>query len=130
MIHSCRFITPIFDVVATHTKIVVFLTDVPGAPTHLHDIDVTTDSITLQWSKPRYDGGSRIRNYIVEYRDTTRHTWSQAASIDSHRMTHTVINLKPSTDYYFRVSAENDIGIGEPCEMTTAIRTRAEMQSK
>ncbi len=105
----------------------LFVSDVPGVPTNLQATNVTQDTATLTWHKPRHDGGAKIRNYIIERRDTTRHTWSHLAVVDAHKTSYLATGLRDGSDYYFRVFAENDMGVGEACEMLRPITTQPEM---
>lgn len=53
--------------------------DPPGAPGAPRCVETTEDSITVQWSKPRHDGGSPITGYVVEKRLTTDDKWTKAS---------------------------------------------------
>jgi len=43
----------------------------------------------------------------------TTHKWERLATVDTSVTLHTIENLKEKSQYYFRVSAENEIGAGE-----------------
>uniref|UniRef100_A0A3B3WVU3 Titin n=1 Tax=Poecilia mexicana TaxID=48701 RepID=A0A3B3WVU3_9TELE len=58
----------------------VVVLDKPGPPKGIKVDAVTSDSITLSWSPPEYDGGCSISNYIVEKRDTNTQEWQIVAS--------------------------------------------------
>ena len=96
--------------------------DVAIAPSNLHTTDVRSDSVTLEWSKPRSDGYSPITAYIIEWRETTSNYWTKAGSVDGLRTNYMITNLRPGMEYYFRVFAENDMGVSEPCTMTMPVR--------
>ena len=48
---------------------------VPDAPTQLHPIKVTKESVTLQWSEPTNDGGSPVSGYQLEHKDRNSILW-------------------------------------------------------
>ena len=70
--------------------------------------------MTLKWSAPRSDGGAPINNYLVEMRVAGSYRWEVVNS--GQRLTASGITLTdflPETDYEFRVSAENQAGLGK-----------------
>lgn len=80
-------------------------------------MEVYKDSMVLSWEPPTSNGGVDITNYVIEKRDTKRNTWSHVATIDSANCTHSVQKLLEGNEYFFRVSAENEVGVGEPAEL-------------
>ena len=76
--------------------------------------EVTEDSIGLSWHPPENDGGSFVKNYVVEKLDPDTGKWVKAATSRSPRCT--VENLIPNKPYQFRVVAENAHGAGEPSQ--------------
>uniref|UniRef100_A0A8C4S356 Titin n=1 Tax=Erpetoichthys calabaricus TaxID=27687 RepID=A0A8C4S356_ERPCA len=97
--------------------------DPPGEPTKLKVVDSTKSSITLEWVKPVYDGGSNITGYVVEKREQGEEDWTMISSKGEIRTTEYVVShLKPGINYFFRVSALNCAGTGEPLEMTEPVQ--------
>uniref|UniRef100_A0A8C9EUZ0 Titin n=4 Tax=Neognathae TaxID=8825 RepID=A0A8C9EUZ0_PAVCR len=94
--------------------------DTPGPPGPITFKDVTRGSITLMWDAPVLDGGSRIHHYVVEKREASRRSW-QVVSSKCTRQIFKVTDLAEGVPYYYRVSAENEYGVGEPCELTEPI---------
>lgn len=90
-------------------------------------VDSTKSSITLGWGKPVYDGGAPILGYVVEFRPKVEgadpeagwkrcnvtaqivHTEFTATSLDENQL------------YEFRVSAQNQVGLGRPAELKEAV---------
>ena len=65
------------------------------------------------------NGGSEITNFIVEYRKPNQKGWSIVASDVTKRLIKA--NLLANNEYYFRVCAENKVGVGPTIETKTPI---------
>ena len=102
----------------------ILFSDLPLVPNNLRVTEILTDSVVLEWSRPKHDGGSRVKSYIIERREGVYSQWISVGSVDNTTMRYTATHLRPDTDYYFRVFAENDIGLSEPCDMSVPIRLR------
>lgn len=89
----------------------------PEAPELLEVVNLERDSVTLRWKKPKYDGGSPITNYIVEKREEFKDNWTKVKQVEKFNTTLDIAGLVPEKKYYFRVSAKNSIGTGEPAEL-------------
>lgn len=75
---------------------------------------VFADRIKLRWEPPLADGGSEITNYIIEKRETSRPNWALVtANISGHSTDCSVERLIEGHEYQFRVSAENQYGVGD-----------------
>lgn len=76
---------------------------------------VFADRVKLRWEPPHADGGSEITNYIIEKRETSRANWALVTSnIHGHITDCSVEKLIEGHEYQFRVSAENQYGVGDP----------------
>jgi len=107
------------------TKAEVKAKGLPGSPT-VKVTAVTSKSVTLNWSSPINTGGVELTGYIIEKRLSTTHKWEKAATVDPSITEFTIENLKEKCEYYFRVSAENEVGAGEPAATEkVALRTSA-----
>lgn len=93
----------------------VFVTDKPGIPAAFDITDITNESCYLAWNAPRDDGGSPVTNYIVEMRPLDKEEW-QKLSATVKQTTFKACKLVSMKEYVFRVSAENQYGIGTPIE--------------
>ena len=98
---------------ASTTEVAAKAKSAPGAPRNVQVTAVTSLSVTLQWIPPASNGGADLTGYVIEKRIGTSHTWEKAATVDTSVTEYTVENLKEKCQYYLRVSAENEIGVGE-----------------
>uniref|UniRef100_A0A3P9CQW4 Titin n=1 Tax=Maylandia zebra TaxID=106582 RepID=A0A3P9CQW4_9CICH len=96
--------------------------DTPGAPLNLTVTDIKRESVTLTWEPPLIDGGARIKNYLVEKRESTRKVYS---NVDNKctKTSYRITGLTEGTIYYFRVLAENEFGVGQPAETEESVKT-------
>lgn len=67
--------------------------DKPGQVLNLQATDVTKDSATLTWSKPKSDGNTDITNYVVECKAVGDFTWKQVGLFLSFMCQHLIISL-------------------------------------
>jgi hypothetical protein len=81
----------------------------PAAPTSL-SVKAAKTSVILGWKAAIVNGGSAVRNYIVEYSKNKGYTWSKVAKPVSTSRSLTVKGLRSKTIYLFRVTAVNDVG--------------------
>jgi len=95
---------------------------VPSAPTNLRAGQISGDSVTLDWSKSRSDGGSPLTGYAIERRDITSNYWTRVGSVDPRKTSFVVTNLRPGAEYQLQVLAENDIGVSDPCTLSAPVR--------
>uniref|UniRef100_A0A672NWH2 Titin n=1 Tax=Sinocyclocheilus grahami TaxID=75366 RepID=A0A672NWH2_SINGR len=101
--------------------IIVKVLDTPSAPINFKVKEITKESVTLTWEPPSLDGGAKIKNYIVEKRESTRKTFS-AVVTNCHKLSWKVEPLQEGCSYYFRVLAENEHGIGLPADITDPLK--------
>lgn len=99
--------------------------DTPGAPQALVFKEVTRGSVTLSWEPPLNNGGARIHHYIVERREASRRTWQQSGGNCTQHFLK-IQDLLEGVPYFFRVSAENQYGVGEAFELTEPVTATAE----
>lgn len=102
----------------------LYFADKPGPPASVKISKVFADRIKLRWEPPLADGGSEITNYIIEKRETSRANWALVTSnIHGHITDCSVEKLIEGHEYQFRVSAENQYGVGDP-RMTDAVMVK------
>uniref|UniRef100_A0A3B3UXH4 Titin n=1 Tax=Poecilia latipinna TaxID=48699 RepID=A0A3B3UXH4_9TELE len=89
--------------------------DSPGPPAYVEVKDVTKSSATVTWDTPENEGGGPVKNYLVDFREASKKGWTKLTDT-CHRLTYKVSNLKEGEVYYFRVTGENDYGVGVPAE--------------
>lgn len=73
--------------------------------------NLSLDSCKLNWFFPENDGGSPISNYVIEKREAERKAWT-SLSFTASRQNAIANGLTPGKSYFFRVAAENAIGLG------------------
>ncbi|CAL8359672.1 unnamed protein product [Lota lota] len=89
--------------------------DSPGPPASITVKDVTINSVTVTWDMPENEGGASIKNYHVDIRDLSRKGWTSLTE-SCQRLSYRVPDLVEGGIYFFRVTAENEYGIGVPAE--------------
>uniref|UniRef100_A0A803Y3E0 Titin n=1 Tax=Meleagris gallopavo TaxID=9103 RepID=A0A803Y3E0_MELGA len=100
--------------------------DAPGRP---EPLIVTRSSVTLQWKKPIYDGGSKITGYVVEKKELPDGRWMKASFTNVIDTQFEVTGLVENQRYEFRVIARNAAGVfSEPSESSGAITARDEVE--
>ena len=88
--------------------------------------NLSTDSCKLNWFFPENDGGSPISNYIIEKREFERKAWT-SLSYTASRQNAVAHNLTMGKAYFFRVAAENAIGIGRFVETAAEVVVKEPM---
>ena len=86
--------------------------------------EVTKESVGLKWEEPESNGGMEILHYIIEKKDAMKTSWSPVATVNGRTLTQTATKLTEGNEYYFRVSAENQIGVGPAAELESPIKAK------
>lgn len=89
-------------------------TETPGPVKEISMKDSSKTSVTLQWLKPDYDGGSIISDYMIE-KKLQGEEWSLGGT--SRQCEFEVKKLKEHSDMFFRVAARNEKGQGDFVEI-------------
>ena len=94
----------------------VTVLDVPAAPIGpLNILEVTPDSMEIEWRPPKDDGGSPVINYIVEKRESNKESWGGVSSGSTANILK-ISRLQKGVEYVVRIRAENKMGIGAALE--------------
>ena len=88
----------------------MYLTDKPGPPQNLGVTNYTENSVSIKYEPPEDDGGTEVTGYVIERREAKRTNWNNAMS--SPDLDYTITKLTKGKQYYFRVAAENKMGVG------------------
>ena len=101
----------------------------PGTPS-VSVKDVTSRSVTLTWNPPSDTGGVHLLGYIIEKRISSSEAWERVETVESSCRIFTVENLREKSEYYFRISAENEVGSGQPAATDkVSLKTHAQVPS-
>lgn len=95
--------------------------DSPSTCQKLMIKNVTRGKLTLSWEAPLIEGGSPVTKYIVEKKASTMKAY-QVISDECVNTTYKVSGLEENVAYFFRVSAENEYGVGDTCETSEPVR--------
>ena len=94
----------------------------PDAPEQPKPDRVTKDSVTLSWRPPRYDGGAKIRGYIIQKKKARGDDdWDDVNGSPVPSTSYTVPHLTLGEEYLFRVIAVNDVGKSPPSRASNPI---------
>ncbi|XP_059156398.1 twitchin-like isoform X4 [Physella acuta] len=92
-----------------------------GAPSMPNVDKITKDSVTLSWTKPASDGGSKLTGYVLEKKKKGE-DWMECATVPASQLTATIPKLSEGEEYQFRVRADNVVGPGEPSKPTNSLK--------
>uniref|UniRef100_A0A8C3F8A2 Titin n=1 Tax=Chrysemys picta bellii TaxID=8478 RepID=A0A8C3F8A2_CHRPI len=119
---SGKYALTLQNVLSTATlTLVVKVLDSPGPPSNIAVKDVTKESAVLSWDVPENDGGAPVKNYYIEKREASKKAWVTITN-NCHRLSYKVTSLQEGAVYYFRVSGENEFGIGVPTETKEGVK--------
>ena len=94
----------------------------PSEPSHLRLVGITESSVTIEWTKPKFDGGQPIKGYIIEYREGKSTVWMVVNKVSASELTCKIPSLKEGVLYAFRVAAFTEEGTGPFTEISESIR--------
>nr|CAB3264099.1 myosin-binding protein C, cardiac-type-like [Phallusia mammillata] len=94
------------------SKIEVAVIDIPSKPRQVKLGEVVGNSASLKWEEPSDNGNTDILGYVVEKRDARSDEWYVVYDKLRHKQCQ-VSDLVLGNNYYFRVKAFNEVGVGE-----------------
>ncbi|KAM9320169.1 myosin-binding protein H-like [Gastrophryne carolinensis] len=98
-------------------KIDIKIAERPGPPKSIKLVDVWGFNAALEWTPPLDDGNADITGYTVQKADKKTGEWFTI--YENYRQTNcTVSDLIIGNSYYFRVFAENLVGLSEKAAVT------------
>jgi len=100
--------------------------DAPSSPLNLRGVEVDATYITLSWDAPASDGGSPLTGYVVEKKDMKRAAGDYVflANVPATTLQYKATRLFEGCEYMFRVFAENQAGLSQPCQLDKPITAR------
>lgn len=100
----------------------VVVLDKPSPPQGPLEVeDVHAEHATLKWKKPKDDGGSELKGYLVEKMDVDSGRWIPVGEVGSDRNSFKCEGLTKGKKYKFRVKAVNKEGESDPLETVAPI---------
>uniref|UniRef100_H2YFD6 Titin n=1 Tax=Ciona savignyi TaxID=51511 RepID=H2YFD6_CIOSA len=109
------------------TEAAIKISEHPSVPASVEVYDVTSSSVSLAWDKPEHDGGSRIDGYVIEMMEKGTDKWIKVGK--SKEQQHMVKGLKDGLDYYFRIRATNESGLGDARELLSSVTVKEQLAS-
>ena len=96
----------------------------PGRPEDVRVTDVTRNTVSLEWKKPKNDGGLGVNEYLIEKRLVGQEKYLQATDKVIRDTKITIDGFNEGDNYEFRISAKNDRGVGPPSFPTKPVVCR------
>ena len=93
---------------------------VPDPPTGLMATATSPTQIDLAWTAPAYDGGAPVSGYRIEVSETGANWTDLAANTGSTNTVYSHTGLLPGSVRFYRVSAINRAGTGDPSGVASA----------
>lgn len=97
-------------------------TEVPDGPSIINITDTTNTSVSLEWTRPGYDGGVEVHGYIIEMRKGAEEDWHRANEDICTVRKYTVTGLETGAEYKFRIAAVNTVGKGKATEIQESVQ--------
>lgn len=98
---------------------------IPTPPGQPRAMEITEDSIWIEWDKPASDGGAEIFAYIIKMTRAEPGAAWRKLDADCEGQEYTAKKLQPDTPYKFYVQCENDNGVSKPSEISEILTTKS-----
>ena len=89
---------------------------------------MSSTSLQIEWRPPLDDGGSPVLGYVVEM-SAKGGTWQKVGYTSSHDTRYTVAGLEEGAEYFFKVSAENSVGLSRPLQSDCVVPSKPRSKS-
>lgn len=107
-----------------HSVIHLQVQEPPTAPQNIHVKELGSRSVTLLWNGPdKYDitgytDSQPVTRYIIQHKES-QEAWQEYNQkvVSGDKNSIHIGSLKPSTNYHFRLYAENSLGMSLPSEI-------------
>ncbi|KAK6109173.1 Immunoglobulin I-set domain family protein [Brugia pahangi] len=108
------------------TKIfTVNVKDISGVPDNPRIMDISCDTVSVEWDAPKDDGGSKIIGYVIQKKEIGRRTFHHVIQVTDDKTNCLIEELDADTEYIFRIAAINKYGTGEFAEFPIVHTNRA-----
>ncbi|ETN62157.1 myosin light chain kinase [Anopheles darlingi] len=82
--------------------------------------ELSPEAVVIEWKPPSDDGGLEISQFTIEKcDDANKNAWIKVAEVQKNIKSYCIQKLIDSTQYHFRVIAQNPVGCSEPLESAT-----------
>ncbi|CAL8285016.1 unnamed protein product [Merluccius merluccius] len=92
----------------------VKIVDVPDPPRHVKCLAVGEDCATMSWEAPAFDGGAKIKGYLMERKKKGSSRWTKLNFDVYESTTYEAKRMIEGVFYEMRVFAINSIGLSQP----------------
>lgn len=86
--------------------------------------DVDSESVTITWQPPYYDGGAPVTGYLVEKRERGSAFWSKVGTVSEVEREMVIKRLTNGSEYEFHISAENKSGLSRPSQPSGFVKVQ------
>ena len=76
-------------------------------------LEATDSFVIITWEEPASDGGSAVTQYSVSMRSQDKNKFKEVAQVDSTTTEYKITDMKKKKEYFIKVEALNEVGVGE-----------------